>query len=222
MKLQVQANLGELSKWVKDIAEKQLPFITAKSLTMLASQVQSAHIQALARTFTLRNKYVIRSFRIKMAKKTEWPNCASEEGSTAEFMAMQTLGGSKKDRGGLALGVPIGARPNKQSIIPKPLWLRQLLMKRGYVHITSTSSGREMILKQSRSGKFKRSTHVKHKRIRPRRPHKGKRGWTRETIYILKPNVHIPARFPFQSIAQAVVQSKIDATFRKNFEDAIE
>ncbi len=217
IKFEIKTNLRNLEQWLKDLAGKQLPFVTAKTLTDLAGEVNSAAIQDLKRVFTLRNKYVIRSFRRTMALKSQWPNCEAQAGSLAEFMALQVSGGMKDSKGDVKLGVPIGARPTLDQIVPKPLWVRNLLQhRRGYLNV-KTVGGQELLLKQKRTGRRRVFKSV-HPKKRPHRLHTGKRGWTRDTMYVLKKEVRIPARFEFERIAFETVGKMYAEVFRRNME----
>ena len=231
IRYEVKAEIGKLTKWASQVAKDQIPYVTARTLTDLASEVRSAHIAELRRNFILRNKYVIRSFRVNYAKKSDWPNCTSCEGSVQEFIALQSLGGTKVDRGGVFLGVPMAqgqmlrGRPNKHDTIKRPMWVRALLEKKGFIQVKGNGSGSELLLKQVRSGKRRNRFgtgrmnfgHKKHQR-----KHKGKRGWKRETIYVLKRGVKIQARFPFYILAAQTVERLYSMIFLRNLRNALE
>ncbi|CAM6053535.1 unnamed protein product [Sphagnum tenellum] len=155
VRLKVQTDFGKLNDWVKTLSEKDLPYITARSLTDLAGK-----------------EFLLERGLIR----------------PRSFLNHSGYGNSSA--------------------------------RRGYLNVSGTASGKEVILKQTRSGKTRRRK-SKIPRKRPHRPHKGKRGWTRETLYVLKSGVHIPAKFPFLETAQAVVRGQYEAVFRKNLESAL-
>src|SRR5690348_6020195 len=107
IRFDVKADFKKLGNWVEALGGKQIPFVTAKSLTNLAGEVQKAHTKQLSRTFRIRNRYVANSFRTEMAKKSDWPYCYAKEGSQLDFMRLQSVGGMKTDKRGLPLGVPL-------------------------------------------------------------------------------------------------------------------
>ena len=121
----------------------------------------------------------------------------------------------------MPLGVPIGARPNKTDIIPKPMWVRNLLKHKKYINVVA-SNGTELLLRQTRSGCRRNAKPNIHHKKRHHRPHTGKRGWKRETIYVLKKDVKIPPRFDFERVANQTVQDKYAELFRRNLEEALD
>jgi hypothetical protein len=222
----VTADFKSLGEWVKIIGGKHVPYVTSKTLTDLAGEVNSAAIQELGKYFTLRNKYVIRSFRKTMADKRQWPFCYSQAGSIAPFFDLQVSGGMKTGKSGAWLGVPkargepLGARPNVSNIISKPLWVSQLLQKKGYLIVPGAVSKSPLLLKQTRVAS-RRNKKRPHTARRKRTHHTGKRGWKRETIYVMKKDVKIPARFPFDEIAKRTIEQRYEEIFRRNLNEAI-
>lgn len=228
IRFEIKADLSKLQSWVNWVGGKQIPYATARTLTELAGEVNRAAVKDLRKYFTLRNKYVIRSFRKTMADKRDYPHCYSVAGSVAPFMELQVSGGKKLGQGGSWLGVPkargelLKARPTDGAKIPRPLWVNQLLSRKGYLMISGNNAS-PILLKQTRSGKYKRrrSSPRSMPLVHRERPHTGKRGWKRETLYVMKKEVQIPARFPFEEIAQKTIAENFEEIFIKNLEESL-
>lgn len=227
IKYSIKTDFKNLTQWAQLFGEKHIPYVAAKTLTDLASEVNCEAIKSLGQYFTLRNKYVIRSIRKQIADKRQWPYCYSQAGSIAPFMDLQVSGGQKEAKKGAWLGVPKAdgkqflARPTPLSAISKPLWINKLLEKSGYLMIKGKNSHSPILLKQKgiRKRKNKKHATTAHKK---RTHHTGKRGWKRETTYVMKKKVSIHARFPFYQIAKSVIDQRYESLFKKNLQEAIQ
>lgn len=221
----VSSDFSKLESWVNSLAGRHLPYVMARTLTDLAGAVNQESIRDLRKYFILRNKYVVRSFRRVPAEKKQWPSCFAEAGSVAAFMELQVLGGVKTNKSGGVLGIPesrgqsLGGRPNPTDIIRKPLWVQNLVQRRGYILVTGKVSTSTLLLKQVRAGHRRNKNHLKN--LKRKKHHTGQRGWQRETIYTVKKNVKIPARFPFYEIAKRTVQERYMETFKSNLNHAL-
>jgi hypothetical protein len=225
IKFNVKADLDKLSKMVQGLAKDQLPYVTAKTLTELAKQVKEAHMKELKKDFTLRNKFVEKSFRVKYAKKADWPNCASEEGSTQEFMALQSKGGIKSAKSNTPLGVPLArgqrlaARPKEIDMIEHPMWVRNLLKQMGYVQAKSKTSDVTLLVKDKTPGFRRINIHAIKHQIRQRRHYRKHK--PREIFFVLKSGVKIPIKFPFNRVAEQTVKKNSYQTFCDEFTKAM-
>lgn len=90
---------------LSQIAKRQLPFITAKSLTNTAQSAQQEVRKHIREEFHIRKKSggFESSIRIKPANKT---NLTAEVFSMAAFASLQQVGGAKKARSG-RLAIPV-------------------------------------------------------------------------------------------------------------------
>src|SRR5690348_15256466 len=113
IKFEIKTDLNNLSTWIKDLAGKQLPFVTAKTLTDLANEIKKEEVKGLRSDFMIRNNYVPNSFLIKMAKKSDWPAPVAKVGSVYGPMELQETSGNKRAKIAEWLGIPIGARKSK-------------------------------------------------------------------------------------------------------------
>jgi len=226
IRFEVKADFKKLGEWVNLVGGKHIPYVTAKTLTDLAAEVNSAAVKELGNHFILRNKYVIRSFRKTMADKRQWPFCYSQAGSVASFMELQVSGGMKTGKNGAWLGVPkargtqFASRPSPSSTIARPLWVSKLLERSGYLMVAGKTSQSPILLKQTRAGKRRNQKHH-NTASRKRTHHTGKRGWKRETLYIMRKDVRIPARFPFEDIAKRTIEQRYEEIFKRNLNDSL-
>ena len=100
-------------------AAKQIPFATARALTLTAQAAQAELRNTLAEDLTIRNDWVSKGIRIVPARKS---NLRAEVGSRDRFMALQAEGGWKEGKAGGAVAVPVGARSSPKSITRPSRW----------------------------------------------------------------------------------------------------
>lgn len=107
MEFSVDVNLPDLSRWIGDIAARQLPYATAVALTRTAADAQAFVRRGLPGAFHLRRSWVLLGVRIVAARKSDGlARMQSVVGHRDEEMVRHVTGEDKRPRGQY-LAVPI-------------------------------------------------------------------------------------------------------------------
>lgn len=127
--INIQVDSSKVSRYLMDVASKQMPYAMARALTKTAQDIQADILRLLPSRFTLRNQWVTKGVRITAARKTKLEASIFTKDN---FMELQEKGGTKKPRSA-NLAVPTSnARRNKRDIITKANRPRSLGDKAGY------------------------------------------------------------------------------------------
>ncbi|MCW5737350.1 MAG: hypothetical protein KIS73_24705 [Enhydrobacter sp.] len=105
---------------------RQVPFATARALTLTVRDAQTDIRAELPKRFTIRNSWVSKGIRIDPATKTK---LEAAVGTLEPFMRLQETGGAGHARDASRKAVPKGAKRGKSGIIPKGQRPRALLNK---------------------------------------------------------------------------------------------
>lgn len=131
--LRLDQEFAQLTADLDKLRREQLPFATAKALTMTAQDVQAAEREQMARTFQIRRPWTIQGIRIKAALKSDWPFQSALIFSRDPFMGLQETGGTKTsirrrvfDYGDY-LAVPLDARRTPGDVVRKQDWPQNLI-----------------------------------------------------------------------------------------------
>jgi hypothetical protein len=174
---------------LSQIAKRQLPFITAKSLTNTAQAAQFEVRKHIKEEFHIRKKAggFESSIRIKPANKT---NLTAQVFSMAAFASLQQVGGTKKARSG-RLAIPVynsigdvkktTARNNPSTYLA------------GDAFKMRTASGQEVIAQRKRGGL--------------------------KILYFLKRDADVEKRFEMIEKTVNVVKGQFPMLFRKNLRE---
>lgn len=160
-------------------AAKQIPFATARALTLTAQAAQAELRSALDQDFTIRNEWASKGIRIVPARKS---SLQAEVGSRDRFMALQAEGGVKEGKGGGAVAVPVEARPSPKSITRPSRWPGKLL-----------DGGKARAFKADLPGPTVAVFKVKGKGSRR----------TLSLMHLLVRQVQVPKRWPFADRVEA-------------------
>ena len=102
-RVRVDINSKQFERWLGDVAQKEVPFVTAVTLTRTAADGQQEVRRQLPGRFNLRNRRVSQGIRIAKATKRK---PVAELGSIDDFMVLQETGGIRKPRTASRLAVP--------------------------------------------------------------------------------------------------------------------
>ncbi len=133
--IKIKTNFPKLEREMNHFAKKQIPYVTARTLTQLAKNSQTELRKNLGRHFEIRNDYTARGIKVDPARKHQWPYPRATVGSTDEYMARQELGGIKEGKGGKLLAQPKEIRPDKSVITKRSQWPSRLLQTPGYFQV---------------------------------------------------------------------------------------
>jgi hypothetical protein len=190
--VQVLTTAPALVSAFRDLALRQLPFATAKALTVLAQEARDEIRADLPSRFTLRNERVRRGVTINPARKSDGlKRMASEVGTRDQFMVVHEAGGWRRSRSGGHVAVPtrmVTRRRTKTGKVPRPLKPRTLRAKGARV-----VDGRLLLPPKRRRG----------------------RGRALAIAYTLHRRVHIDARWGFVATAVDVVRRRYARIFRR-------
>ena len=176
---------------LSQIAKRQLPFITAKSLTNTAQSAQQEVRKHIREEFHIRKKSggFESSIRIKPANKT---NLTAEVFSMAAFASLQQVGGTKKARSGrLAIPVYDNIRDVKRTTSKNS----PSSYLAGDAFKMRIGSGQEVIAHRKRGGL--------------------------KILYFLKRDADVEKRFEMIETTTDVVKRQFPMIFRKNLHEVV-
>lgn len=205
--------LEQVQAEMRDIAANQIPFATAKMLTMTAQDGQKV-IQGvvLPVKFTLRSpSWMKKGIRVTPATKTS--QVAAVEDIHA-FMDLQEQGGTKVPYGN-SLAIPItgGARPSQRALIPSANMPSRVMAAGGFI-IPLTNGVGLMCARSLKAGRRKRDKFTGQL---------GAAKWSRPVVpmYLLVPRATIKARYGFIEAVTQVVEKNWQGNFNKAFLQAV-
>lgn len=196
--LSVKMDISAADKMIQTVAEKQLPFAFAYTLTLTANDARQEIVRTLPQKFTLRTgwwkPFTYYGFNVRPAKP-RW--LVAEIYTRAYFMHYHEEGGIKRPAEGKTIAVPtINVRRIKSQRITKskrpPAMLRQAV-RPGF--ILRTSSGPVL---------FRRIT---------------KRQMSAQ--YVLTKQARIQPRLAMHDTANRILQQRLYINFDKAFTEAI-
>lgn len=130
--LKVETNAGRVAKQFGSLADKQIPFATARALTWTAQDGQREVRRELPHHFVLRNRFLEQSVGITAATKLKWTSVVgfrTSSNRSTDFMNLQQDGGLKTPKRRV-IAVPVNARRNKKQLIPKGQKPKAVLKKK--------------------------------------------------------------------------------------------
>ncbi|HIJ48235.1 MAG TPA: hypothetical protein HPP72_09520 [Gammaproteobacteria bacterium] len=189
--IDVRSNIRDVERQLSRIQRKQVPFATAKALTLTAKDVQKAETVQLVKKLDRPTKFTQNSIAITPAKKSTLEARVFIRDIQAQYLKYQVKGGTRAGVGG-KIGVP--TRNKKLNKFGNIAGRRKGLVK-GKKQFIATINGI--------SGVWLRTG--------------GKRNKGVKLMVAFESSVNYEKRFPFYKIAQGVVASK----FKKNFEKTL-
>lgn len=96
--IECEINAIDIASKLGVFAEKQIPFATAQTLTVLAARGKKKVEKGMDKEFNLRNTFSKRGIQTNRAEKKAWPNCFSEVGvhEKRDYLIDHILGGTRK------------------------------------------------------------------------------------------------------------------------------
>jgi len=200
----ITTNAEDVAKAFKDLQRRQLPFATARGLTILANDAKKAEAARMPQVFKIRSKRVPKGIRTKAAKKSDWPhNQKSVVGTLDDFMVQHETGKTKRPIKSRNLAIP-GRKANvrtktgkvKKSKKPRTLLGPTKVKKKPFV--VTFKSGKKAIVRRQ-----------KKKRL------------PLLTLYIFETKARISKRWKFRSSVKSLVQMRYEATMKRTLTDAV-
>ena len=179
----------QATKNLSQIANRQLPFIVAKSLTNTVQSAQQEVRRHIREEFHIRKKSggFESSIRIKPANKK---NLRAEVFSMAAFASLQQVGGTKKARSG-RLAIPVY---NNIRDVKRPTTKNSpAAYLAGDAFKMRTASGQEVIAQRKRGGL--------------------------KILYFLRKEADVEKRFEMIETTVGVVRSQFPMMFKKNLRE---
>jgi len=210
MELKFETNLPQVLSEFDDLAKVQMPYAHTLTLTILANKAKDKLIQGLPSEFILRRRWVKDGIRARPAEKRDYPNSVSYVGSIDPFMPDQALGGTKEPTGSQNVSIPVDIRKNITSTTPKSKWPSELLASHPTNYAFISPHGDQWFVYR------KRPIKMKGKRAKAGSALAQRRREQRDKIkllYLLKPQVHIKERWPFQQTVEKEVENEFFETF---------
>jgi hypothetical protein len=202
MLITAHSNASQVAKQFGELANKQMPFAMARSLTWTAQESQKEIQRELPYEFTLRNNWTKQNIRITPAKKNL---LLAAVGATdrVDYMGRQQTGGPKAPSGKY-IAIPVDAKRSKKDIIRKANRPRAILNKKNYFKIDDTTPPDER--HNLPFGIYKRATN-------------GNLGFS--LMYRLIPIAQIKPRFHIEKTTNKVVKTRFERLFTLSMDMAI-
>ena len=222
--IEVEINAIEVAAGLGNVADKQIPFAMAATLTELAATAKKAEEKEMNRVFTLRNTFSNRGIQINRAEKKAWPHLYSEVGieKAREYLIDHIVGAKREGnpthgRAVLQAGFESEARTRsgKVKASKKPSRLVAIANKK----------------RKARKGKRRKAFTPKHRvpskpfiinasgyrrgqgnDLIVRRVEEDRRGEL-EILFAFEMDVDIKKEYDFESVARRSVNSHYDRVF---------
>lgn len=151
-----------------DLVNKQLPFATARALTLTAQDSQAALRVDMPKRFTIRNAWSQRGIIVKPADKNVIPyRSAVMVGDIWNYLFLQESGGEKTPTGSMHIAVPEDIRSSPSQILRRALRPKALLARKD-VFIKDLGGGNQAIYQRVGKGLKLLYILVPDARIKPR------------------------------------------------------
>jgi hypothetical protein len=202
-------NMEEVINDFRGIADDQIPYAAALSLTRTAKRAQAKVQEMLPMRFTIRQqRWAKLGIRVEPATKKDLEAAVKD---INYYMQLQETGGLKLPRHGGKIAIPLFRVPSN-GFIPDDK-TPEAIMASGVGFI----GGKVMYL---RGKHYKRA----HKFMRVRGPGAAMTGYARDKLipmYALVDEAKIPARYGFEQIIKAVVDEIWPEEFGRAFAEAL-
>jgi len=114
----VESNVKQLTKNLSEIAEKQIPFAMALTLTRTVQSAQRSEKIAMNRQLDRPTPFTLRGVAIERATKSNWQARVFIKDIQAEYLKWVVDGGTRKPKN-KAHALPANIRRNKYGNIPR-------------------------------------------------------------------------------------------------------
>jgi hypothetical protein len=161
-------DVSQVLKAQDDLVTRQLPFATARALTLTAQDAQAAIRAGMPSRFTIRNAWSQRGIIIKPASKDVIPyRSAVMVGDIWNYLFLQEPGGEKTPTASAHLAVPEDIRSSPSQILRRQLRPKALLARKD-VFIKDLGGGNQAIYQRVGKGLKLLYILVPEARIKPR------------------------------------------------------
>jgi len=211
--MDVRSNIAEVIAQLERVRRDQLPFATAKALTLIAKDARDEVKREMASRFTVRRPWIQQGVRFEAATKA---NLTARVYDKDPFMALQETGGEKFSLRrrvfdyGDYIATPVDARRSKRDVVDKRDWPQNLVNPfiltardgRKYLAVHAFVVGGRSQGVGSARGKQKRITGTR-------------------LMYLLHPRATYKARFGFRDTVGRVVRERFEVNFAQALNDAM-
>ena len=188
-------DVSQVLTYYDDLVNKQLPFATARALTLTAQDAQTAIRASMPSNFTIRNAWSQRGIIVKPADKNVIPaRSAVMVGDIWNYLFLQESGGEKTPTSSLHIAVPEDIRSSPTQILRSQLRPRALLARKD-VFIKDLGGGNQAIYQRVGKGL--------------------------KLLYILVPDAHVKPRLGLAETAQKIGNERWAINFAASLEAAL-
>jgi hypothetical protein len=189
-------DVSQVLKAQDDLVNKQLPFATARALTLTAQDAQTAIRAGMPSKFTIRNTWSQRGIIVKPADKNVIPaRSAVMVGDMWNYLFMQESGGEKTPTSSQHIAVPEDIRSSPSQILRSQLRPKALLARKD-VFIKDLGGGNQAIYQRLSGARLK-------------------------LLYILTPETHIKPRLGLAETALKIGNERWAINFAASLEAAL-
>lgn len=199
IKIDIETNSADLIDKITSLVSKQLPFVTAKTLTGLAYDVRDEESKKIDQLFDVKTRWTNRSIKAVRAEKSHYPRSFSVVGIRDKVLAKNITGGTLDSSGG-AFGVPGKEtrdilNPGKRTLGP-PRFPGRILKKKVF--------GNKPFIIKTRAGKEA----IAVRETKRRKPI--------QILYTFKKSIKFQKRWSFLENAKRIVQQNYAKKFNRN------
>lgn len=189
-------DVSQVLKAQDDLVTKQLPFATARALTLTAQDAQTVIRAGMPSKFTIRNAWSQRGIIVKPASKDVIPyRSAVMVGDMWNYLFLQESGGEKTPTLSAHLAVPEDVRSSPSQILRRSMRPKALLARKD-VFIKDLGGGNQAIYQRLKGNKLK-------------------------LLYILVPDAHVKPRLGLVETAQKIGNERWAINFAASLEAAL-
>ena len=203
--INIETSAPELSDKIAALISKQMPFVTAVTLSGLAFDVRDMETRGLDRYFKIRTNWTKRTLKAIRAEKSDYPKCESIVGVRDPIMALNITGGQRTSDSGKVAAPASNTRkllnPGRETL-PPTKFPNRILSKNTYY------GNRPFVLKTRSNNYF-----VAVRTTKKKNP--------LEVLYTIKDSVKIEKNWPFVDNAREIVSNNYSEKFKINLEKAL-
>jgi len=202
MKIELKADIKQLTKKLNKVQRKQIPFATAQAINEVAFKARKALMAQSKKKLDRPTPFTVKGFQVVKAKKTSLTAIVYVDSKRAKYMQFQIEGGIRT--------------PNKRAI-PVPVQKNVALNKYGNMprKKINTLLNNVKIFSGKPKGQGRNANAPAGIWKRTNKNNKLK------LLVSYEPFVKYEARFPFYKIVTKVVESTFEDTFKKHLAKAI-
>jgi len=158
------------TRWLDDIAQRQIPFAVAKTLTMTAKDAQGEIGTEMTGVMALRSNYVKAGLKITPARKKDGLHRMTSEVGHKDWYMAQQMGRTstvRKSRNSEYQFIPRGVRRTKTGKITKSFRPSQVFKKKN-VYFTQTGKDRGYVFQRKAGRSILLYSAIKQQTVKPK------------------------------------------------------